>query len=76
VAFRDQQLTEAKKYSNIMKESIKGLKIENLSIDMPYIQEDESRIARNEDWLKQMQKDIYLEETMLIMKDLLIASDN
>lgn len=76
VAFRDQQLTEAKKYSNIMKESIKGLNIENLAIDLPYIQEDESRVARNGDWLKQMQKDIYLEETMLIMKDLLLASDN
>jgi hypothetical protein len=54
-----------------MKNPIDGLSISNLAIDLDYIQADSSRIARNEDWLKGLHKDVYLQETVLIMKDMI-----
>lgn len=71
VAYREGRATEAKKYSDIMKDPVAGLQLENLPMDVAYIQEDDSRVARNEDWLKQLKKDIYLEETLHIMQDLI-----
>jgi len=40
-------------------------------VDIDYINSDESRTARNEDWLEGLTKDFYLEETLLIMKDMI-----
>jgi len=53
---------------------IDGLKSQNLAIDDPYIQADSSRIGRNQAWMDNMQKDIYIQETMNIMKDLVILT--
>jgi len=50
---------------------IDKLKTENLAIDLQSIQVDSSKVGRNEVWLETMGKDIYLEETLLIMKDLM-----
>ncbi len=50
---------------------IDKLKTQNLTIDLQSIQVDSSRVGRNEAWLETMGKDIYLEETLLIMKDLM-----
>lgn len=73
VKYRKEKTEEAKKYRDIMKTPVAGLQIEILPMDTAYIQEDPSRIARSEDWVKQMQRDIYLEETLHIMKDLMVA---
>ena len=50
---------------------IEDLKTQNLAIDLQSIQVDSSKVGRNEAWLETMGKDIYLEETLLIMKDLM-----
>lgn len=50
---------------------IEKLKTENLAIDLQSIQSDSSKVGRNEAWMETMGKDIYLEETLLIMKDLM-----
>lgn len=50
---------------------IEELKTQNLAIDLQSIQVDSSKVGRNEAWLETMGKDIYLEETLLIMKDLM-----
>ncbi|MDZ4749382.1 MAG: carboxy terminal-processing peptidase [Saprospiraceae bacterium] len=50
---------------------IEDLKTQNLGIDLQSIQVDSSKVGRNEAWLETMGKDIYLEETLLIMKDLM-----
>lgn len=50
---------------------IDRLKPNNLAFDLPSIQVDSSKIGRNEAWLETMGKDIYLEETLFIMKDLM-----
>ncbi len=45
--------------------------IQNLPVDMAGHQSDESKKARNEEWLKGVKKDVYLLETLNIMHDLL-----
>jgi carboxyl-terminal processing protease len=62
---------EAKQFKKIGKDEIEGLTIENLMVDMSYIEADSSRIGRNEDFINQLKKDIYLEETIHIMDDLI-----
>ena len=50
---------------------IDKLKTQNLAIDLQSIQSDSSKVGRNEAWMESMSKDIYIEETLLIMKDLM-----
>lgn len=65
-----QRNDEIKKYEKIGSEPIAGLKPENLQEDLAYIQADSSRLARNEDFLKGLAKDIYVYESMFILRDL------
>ena len=60
---------EAKKYDDIF-EAIEGLNVENLKVDLADINVDESKKVRNEDWLKSIKKDAYIEEALHIMKDM------
>jgi carboxyl-terminal processing protease len=63
---------ETKKYRNMFEE-IEGLVVTNLPDDMEFIQLDSSRISRNEAWMESIQKDVYIEECMSIMKDMITA---
>ena len=62
---------KSKKFESIMDEDIQSLKIKNLAIDAEAIAKDEAKAERNTDWIKGIQKDFYLEETLFIMSDLL-----
>ena len=62
---------EAKKYADLMDDEIEHLKIKNLAVDTSYINSDESRVARNEDWLEGVSKDFYIEETLYIVRDMI-----
>lgn len=64
---------EGKKFDKIAKDKIEGMTITNLDIDQDFIQADSSRIARNDDFLRRLNKDIYLEETMNIMNDMIYS---
>ncbi len=66
------QEAEANKYKNIFGD-IEGLNVYNHPEDMEYIQLDSSRIGRNEDWMKNLHKDGYLDETLWIMRDMISA---
>lgn len=61
---------EAEQFDNIFK-PIESFKIGNLATDLPTIQSDTSRIARNDNWIKERQKDVQLYETLHIMLDML-----
>lgn len=67
--FLDKREEEAEQFKDIMDSEIGNLIIKNIQTDVAYINSDESRIARNEDWIKNVSKDIYLEEVLKIMKD-------
>ena len=50
---------------------IDKLKPEEVYLDLKSMQVDSAKVARNEAWFETMGKDIYLEETLHIMKDLM-----
>jgi carboxyl-terminal processing protease len=62
---------ESKKFDGLFKNPIAGLDIKNLSVDLPKINMDESNKARNEEFMKDLKKDIYIEETMYIVRDMI-----
>ena len=62
---------ESKKFSDIMSDNIEGLVIKNLPEDEKAISFDETTQARNESWIKARNKDIYLAESLAIMRDVI-----
>lgn len=66
-----QKEKQATDYNELMKEPLPHMQAENLEFDLAYIQSDPSRVARNDDWLKNIRKDIYLKETLNMMRDLI-----
>jgi len=61
--------TEAKKFDDIF-QPIDALQVNNLAVDMEEINVDESKKARNDDWLESINKDVYIQEALNIMKDM------
>ena len=45
--------------------------VSNLDVDIPALDADESKKARNDNWVKSVKKDIYIHETLNIMYDML-----
>jgi carboxyl-terminal processing protease len=60
----------SKKFRNLFSAN-ESMKIRNPQEDLEYIQLDSSRIERNEDWFKSIRKDIYLEESVSILRDMI-----
>ena len=50
---------------------IEDLKVNNLKEDFDHIHQDSSRIARNEDWINSVSKDIYIDEAMHVLHDMI-----
>lgn len=68
--FEKAQETEAAKFKDMFKDVVnQGVK--NLEVDIPTIHADESKLARNENWIKSVSKDVYIKETLQIMHDML-----
>ena len=59
----------AEKYEAMFTE-IEGMKVSNLKDDVTYIESDESRVARNVEWIKSIKKDVYIDEVLNIMRDM------
>lgn len=72
----DDRKAESKKYTDIMDKDIASLKIRNMEVDLQEMASDSAKIGRNEDWLQQMQKDVYIEECLMIMKDMIQSGSN
>ena len=53
-----------------LEEKATKLSIVNPKEDMPKINMDSSTVTRNEEWIKALQKDIYLAETVNILNDM------
>ena len=60
---------ESEKYDDMFK-TIEGLNVSNLEADMAHIESDESRIARNDEWIKTIKKDAYIDEVLNILSDM------
>jgi carboxyl-terminal processing protease len=69
-AENDKWEAEDKEYETLFEKEVLS-NIQNLSMDMAGIEADESKKARNSEWLKNVKKDVYLLETLNIMHDML-----
>ena len=45
--------------------------VQNLPVDLPAFEGNESKQARNEEWIKDVKKDLHLQETLNIMQDMI-----
>lgn len=70
-AMIDKREEDGKKYDNLLKNDIAGLEITNVTKDLAKINMDESNKAKNDEFIKDLKKDIYLEETMYILRDMI-----
>ena len=66
----DKREKEADKFDGLFEEDVKSLVVKNLEADNEKINFDESTIVRNEEWVKGVKTDIYLEEVLHILKDM------
>jgi carboxyl-terminal processing protease len=61
---------DAERFNNLFDEVVNpGAR--NLAVDLPAIAGDESKKARNEDFLKAVSKDVYIHEVLAIMHDVI-----
>jgi len=60
-----------KKYENLGDTEIEGLTVETPSFVMPSVEADSAQLARVEDWHKNLQKDVYVEEALHILNDII-----
>ncbi|MCF8238367.1 MAG: carboxy terminal-processing peptidase [Saprospiraceae bacterium] len=61
---------EADRYKDIFT-AHESLAVNNPAVDLPHIQQDSAKIASNEDFLGQIKKDSYIDESLNIMSDML-----
>lgn len=61
---------EAKKFKGIFKAEVNH-GVRNLEVDLPTFEADESKQARNEAFLKDVKRDVYIQETINIVHDLI-----
>ncbi len=71
LAMMAERKKEADKYDDIFDKEIDGFVALNLEDDIPYIEMDESRKIRNDEWVKDVRKDFYLQETLSILRDMI-----
>jgi carboxyl-terminal processing protease len=69
----DRRNAESKKYEDLLKNEIAGLEVTNIPSDLDKINMDESNKAKNDEFIKDLKKDIYLEETMYILRDMIMS---
>jgi hypothetical protein len=74
---------ELEKESEINKKmfdkDIPSLEVKNLQVDLSYVNSDTSKLMRNNEFIKDMKKDIYVDETLNIINDMIkqsLASKN
>jgi carboxyl-terminal processing protease len=61
---------DAERFENLFDEVVNP-SARNLEVDLPVFEADESKKARNEDFLKAVNKDVYIHEVLSIMHDII-----
>jgi len=65
----------SEKFKTVTEGNIEGLGVINLPQDAEAINKDEDSQAKHEDWVEALLKDVYLEEVLSIMKDMVDNSE-
>ena len=61
---------EAEQFGDLFEEIVNP-NVANLEVDLPYIQLDESRVARNDDFIDKVSRDVYIQESIQVLHDLI-----
>lgn len=69
-AFKAARDAEAANYKNLF-DAVVNPSVKNLPVDLPAIENDESKVARNTDFLETVSKDVYIREVMSIIHDII-----
>ncbi|MEL6867554.1 MAG: carboxy terminal-processing peptidase [Bacteroidota bacterium] len=69
-ADKEQREEEAEAFEDMFK-VIEGLEVRNLQADRSTIEENESKKAQNDEWIEAIQKDIYIDEVLAVMGDMM-----
>ncbi|MCG8327187.1 MAG: carboxy terminal-processing peptidase [Chitinophagales bacterium] len=69
-AFLKERKDNAEQFDDLFDNEV-NTAVSNLDVDIPALDADESKKARNDNWLKSVKKDIYIHETLNIMHDML-----
>jgi len=72
--FLEQRRAEADRFKDLFDAEVNA-SVNNLEIDMPAMDADESKKARNDNWVESVKKDVYLHETINIMHDMLSMTE-
>jgi carboxyl-terminal processing protease len=75
VEYVESKEKEAEKFDDLFENKVEGLIVKNLEVDSTYINFDESRVERNKEWIEALEKDIYIEEVMHIINDMIDTHD-
>lgn len=67
---REERQKQADEFDGVMDQVVLE-DLRNLEEDLPAIASDESKKARNDEWLENVSKDIYIKETIEIMRDMI-----
>jgi len=57
-------------FKKVLDKKVKGMVVKNLPEDMDALTKDEGVEARNKDWMEGLEKDIYLNEVLSILRDM------
>lgn len=68
--FSEELKEEQEQYSNIF-DKVVNQGVDNLEVDLPSIHQDESKEARNKDFIESVSKDVYIKETLHILHDMI-----
>jgi len=60
-----------KKYEDLGDEEIEGLTVTTPNFVMPSVEADSAQLARVEEWHENLQKDVYVEEALHIINDII-----
>lgn len=66
---KENDKAENKKYEKIMK-TIDGFQVENLVADVEALQSDTSKVARNDEFIKNLKKDSYIYESIQVLNEM------
>jgi len=67
---KDERQKKDEFYKKRLNNNIPSMMARNLDVDLPHINLDSSRIARNNEWLKNIKKDEYIKEAINVMNDI------
>lgn len=65
---------ESEVYKKMFDKDVPDLEVKNIQSDLSYVNSDSTKIVRNSEFIKDMKKDIYVDESMNIIRDMIKQS--